>query len=384
MARDPHHSFTPYLADLGRKLRYRAYWNPEAIPEFAAVGRVIGMSTGGAAAAVEFVVGPGRMLFLPPPERDLKGTERRPFTDALLESVERALERPDDESAPAWAKKYDLPGAAEAERHSKAAETAFAEAEASLVEARAFLADARRFQALLWRGGRFGLEPVVREAFRTLGFEVAPDLDQPAELKDGKTIALLEIDASLATVKEQAYLTLQRRIEQDFLLSGQRKKGLIVVNGQRQLDPTLRRAALADTLVNACENFGYALIPSDALYALVTFALEEKDADALATMRETILATDGLLVVEEAEDTEDTEDTDDVATSPAAAESTGPTEPTAPTAASAGNGSLAPAAENDGAGASDGASASAGAGADAAEPVAAGSGAALERDTDPA
>ena len=178
VARDPHHSFTPYLADLGRKLRYRAYWNPEAIPEFAAVGRVIGMSTGGAAAAVEFVVGPGRMIFLPPPERDLKGTERRPFTDALLESVERALERPDDESAPAWAKKYDLPGAAEAERHSKAAETAFAEAEASLVEARAFLADARRFQALLWRGGRFGLEPVVREAFRTLGFDVAPDLDQ--------------------------------------------------------------------------------------------------------------------------------------------------------------------------------------------------------------
>ena len=72
------------------------------------------------------------------------------------------------------------------------------------------------------------------------------------------------------------------------------------------------------TLANACSTFGYALIPADALFTLVTYALEaahDPEGDAaevaqtLAAIRQTILYTEGLIAVEEQE--EEAADEDD-------------------------------------------------------------------------
>ena len=41
-------------------------------------------------------------------------------------------------------------------------------------------------------------------------------------------------------------------------------------------------------LLNACDNFGYALITGDVLFSLVTYALEGADSDTLEAIRETI------------------------------------------------------------------------------------------------
>ena len=153
----------------------------------------------------------------------------------------------------------------------------------------------------------------MRDALRELGFTVPTDLNVPAELRDGEEIALLEIDASAGCVAESAYLSLQRRIEADFLKSGKRRKGIIVVNGERLSDPNVRKQPYSDTLRNACDNFGYTLITGDALFALVSYALERRedsqhehangpDAGLLADIRATILETDGLLIVEETDD----------------------------------------------------------------------------------
>lgn len=309
-ALDPAHAFSPYLDDLGNRLNYRARWDVRQIPDFANVGQVFGRSEGGADVAVDFRVGAGRVVFLPAPRLTPRGTSRQPFRDSLLECIRRALESPPLESPPPWLKDYDLPGLTEAQKQLEQAEGAFAEAESRFVEARAYQAEAGKYQGLLWRDGRYALEPLVREAFRTLGFQIDVELDRPALLRDGaeeaeeERVALLEIDASQGTVSERSYLALQRRIEEEFLRSGERRKGVIVVNGERTLKPSVRRKAYAETLVNACANFGYALIPGDALFALVSYALEGADAETLAGIRETILQTEGLLAVEEGDEAE--------------------------------------------------------------------------------
>ena len=310
-ALDPAHAFSPYLDDLGNRLSYRARWDVTQIPDFAAVGQVFGRSDGGADVAVDFRVGAGRVVFLPAPRLTPRGTSRKPFRDSLLECIRRGLETPPLESPPPWLKDYDVPGLPEAQEQVEQAEGAFAEAESRLVEARAYQTEAGKYQGLLWRDGRYALEPLVREAFRTLGFEIDVELDRPALLRDGaeegeeeERVALLEIDASQGTVSERSYLALQRRIEEEFLRSGERRKGVIVVNGERTLKPPVRRKAYAETLVNACANFGYALIPGDALFALVSYALEGADAETLAGIRETILQTEGLLAVEEEDEAE--------------------------------------------------------------------------------
>ena len=80
------------------------------------------------------------------------------------------------------------------------------------IEARASLDEAQKYQGLLWQGNAYALQPLARDAFRAIGFSVTPDLNQAADLRDGDTIALLEIDASNETVGERSYLALQRRI----------------------------------------------------------------------------------------------------------------------------------------------------------------------------
>ena len=329
---DPRHPFSTYLDDLDGKIRSRAHWDTDAIPDFDSLGAVVGRSRGGAAAAVEFRLGPGRIVFLPPADYERKGLHRRPFSEAILESLTRALETPDDAVAPSWLRQYPLPGLAAAESKREEAETALREAENRLLEARAFHSEAAKYHGLLWRWGKYDWEPLVRDAFRVLGFTVSPDLDLPPELEDGDTIALLEVDASERTIEDRRYLALQRRVEEGFLHSQQRRKGVLVVNGERLQEPKLRRHPYSDALVGACEQLGYALITGDTLFDLVTYALEGADAEALAGIRRSILETDGLLAVEEAELPEPPAPSEPAATPPTPPAATVETPPTPVTA----------------------------------------------------
>ncbi|PZC45392.1 MAG: hypothetical protein DK306_001524 [Chloroflexi bacterium] len=315
-ALDPTHPWSVYLNDLRGKLRYRAYWNLDAIPQTEADATVFARSDGGAAVGVEFKVGAGRLVFLPPPGSDMPGKARKPLTDAIVESVQRTLEDRGDEKSPGWLRSFSLPGLSEAQKILRSSQQEFAEAESRLVEAQAHVTDASKYHGLLWSAGHYSFEPLVRGAFRELGFTVSPNLNQAVDIREGNETALVELDASSQTVGEGAYLALQRRVEAEFLRSGVRRKGIVVVNGERMTEPDKRRTPHTDALLNACDNFGYALITGDVLFSLVTYALEGANSDTLEAIRETILETDGLLQVEES-DADDTPD-DDATDEPAA------------------------------------------------------------------
>lgn len=305
---DRAHPFAAYLDDLAGRLRFQAWWDVNAISDFNSVGTVLARSQGGAAVAVEFQVSAGRVVFLPPPSIEPRGAARRNVTEALLESLLRSLETPEAEQAPSWIKDYDLPDLRELRKTVEQAEQSFTEAESRLQEVRAALVDGARYQGLLWREGRYAFEPLVRDALRALGFTVTPELTDPAELADGDEIALLEVDASAHTVKESSYFQLQRRIEKEFVSSGELRKGVIVVNGKRLVHPKDRDEALSQTLINASANFGYALITGESLFQLVRHALEGADAETLAAIRRTILEAEGLVVIEEEAEEEEQEE----------------------------------------------------------------------------
>ena len=307
------HPFAGYLHDYAGRLAYYAHWQIPAVPDFDSIGRVFGSSPGGAAAAVEFRALGGRIVFIPPPHVDPRGRERFTFTASMLECIQRALESPEQTPAPTWVAGYDLPGLSDA---AKAAENATAQSDAArgqATAAQAMLSEAEKFRGLLWRGSHYDFEPLVRDAFRALGFRVSPDLNVPAELWVANEVAFLETDAADSTVKERAYLALQRRIEEAFLTRGERRPGIIVVNGERLKALADRTQPYSAALKSACETFGYALIPAEALFELVRYALEGADAATLAEIRRTILETEGLIVVEEREP-------DDEAASPGDAE----------------------------------------------------------------
>jgi hypothetical protein len=71
-------------------------------------------------------------------------------------------------------------------------------------------------------------------------------------------------------------------------------RGLIVVNGERLREPSLRQTPYDDALRVAAEATRYAIVTADELFAAAVSALGGSDEAALATMRTRLLETDGV------------------------------------------------------------------------------------------
>ena len=295
---DPHHPASGFLDDLSGRLRYRALFD---LP--ADCGTILARSIGGAAVAAEFRVGAGRIVALPPVP-NLAASQRSTFTAALLEMIERLVEDAAAQDAPVWARRYDTPDAAAARDELTAARAELTQAQRKLTEAESLLTDATRFQALLWQSENRAFRDTVQDAFRVLGYSASAS-EQALELRDGAEPAHVELAAANGAVSDRVYLTLQRRIEEHYLRRRSRPKGIIVANGHRQTDPRLRREPFPKTLTNACETYGYALIPVEALFELVSFALEAADEpEVLAEIRRSISETAGVLEIAQDEEEE--------------------------------------------------------------------------------
>lgn len=296
----PQHPLAEYLDEMSGRLRYRAVWE-ERSPDFPKDARVLARSVGGAALAVEFALEAGRLVMAPPPQGSLSTADRKRFTAAVLELLARLVDGEGGGREPTWVSRYDTEAIAEAREALSAASVELQEAQRRESETRAALAEAARLSELLWRPNGAKFQALAADAFRLLGYEVVEGASG-IELKDEEGAALLELAASEQAVNERVYLTLQSRIEEHFLRRQERPKGIVVVSGQRELDPKMRRQAWTRPLENACETFGYALIPVAALHDLVNFAIEDPDAEGLAELRASIRETAGVLEVEEPED----------------------------------------------------------------------------------
>ena len=306
------HPVAGYIDALASRLRYRALWDTAA-PGFPQDAAVLAKSGGGAAVAIEMPVGAGRLVLLPPAD-GLTPTTRQVFTAALLELLRRLHEGEGGADPPPWISRYDTGEIADAREAARAAADGLAEAARAAAEADALFGDASRYQSILWRGDPAGFEATVLDGFRTLGYNIASQAGAPIELRDRGEVTLVETASSEGAISERAYLGLQRRIEEHFLKYGARPRGAIVASGRRLADPRLRRNQFAAPLVNACETYGYALIPADALYQLITYALEDPDFDGLSEIRASIQETRGLLEIDLAED-DDAEAAEEIAAS---------------------------------------------------------------------
>jgi hypothetical protein len=86
---------------------------------------------------------------------------------------------------------------------------------------------------------------------------------------------------------------LQRRLEKRMLEGGDQPKGIVVVNGHRLSAPEERGPQFADTLRLACENYRYALVTGETLFAAVLRALEGAGEAELTGIRRRLLAASG-------------------------------------------------------------------------------------------
>jgi hypothetical protein len=72
-------------------------------------------------------------------------------------------------------------------------------------------------------------------------------------------------------------------------------RGMVVVTGQRLLDPSLRRQEYKDSLRVAAESVGYALVRTHDLFRAAIAALEGADAATITAVRERLASTNGVV-----------------------------------------------------------------------------------------
>jgi len=291
---DYEHPMAPFVLGQLANLTYQARVDIDDIPSFASHGRVFVRSYGNAAIGVEMPAGRGRIVLLPALKSAPGGDARYAFSDALQAAVRRMLGVMAEGRRPSWLTNHSLPGLAERASTVAAAQAKRDRAQKALEEAEASLEDVARYQALLWQEGALGLEPIVVNALKLIGFTVYDSNPDEIEIRHDQESALVEIDASDGPVGMAAHYRLRQRIERAIERRGAAPRGLLLINGHRLRPPAERAAQASDALRLAAETMRYCIAPTSALFDAVR-AQMSGDVDAVAAFRTALLHTDGVL-----------------------------------------------------------------------------------------
>ena len=272
-ATDFEHPFADLLENVGEGILYRAVF-AEGAAGFGPGAKVIGRSAGGAAVAVDLAVGGGRVVFLPALASNLSMSERSRIADAIVAGVRNTLLRDAEAEPPAWLEAHSLPGIAEAKAKIEAAESRLDELEAELAAERNTLRGVDRYRRLLWQEGKYGFALPVRDALTLLGFASVTGVDEPATFIFGGERVLVETEASPGAVGMEPHYRLRQRLEREIAAGKERPRGIIVVNGQRELPPEERTQQFEDALRVAAESMRYCVVEATRLFAAVRDHLE--------------------------------------------------------------------------------------------------------------
>jgi hypothetical protein len=260
---DHEHPMAPFLAGQHANIAYRA--------EVADPARVIARSYGGAAVAADMASARGRIVLLPPPKTIPGGEGRYAMSDALQGGIRRMLGVMGEGREPPWASEYaaKLPSDMPPD-------------------------DRAHWLRLLWQEGQLGLEDVVLDALKLIGFDVYGTNPESLELRAQGLTVLLEIDASDSAVGLAAHYRLRQRIERAVERGGSAPRGLIVINGHRHTAPAARPPQASMGLRTLSETMSYAVAPSSLLFDAVAARLTG-DENTASALRSRLLSEQGLI-----------------------------------------------------------------------------------------
>ena len=291
---DEAHPFAPLLRRHKGQIAYRVRFD-ETVSGFAAWGKVIARSSGGAAVGVELNVLNGKVVFLPAIGAVAYGDQRFQMADTVVEALRRLRGRRAG-PAPAWVRNVTLPNTELLENAAAQARDDLAQAQEQLARTEEELEQATRLRGLLWLESADELLPLVREAFKTIGFDVEQSDDRPFWIGDGALRAFVEIEGATGAVDISPYVRLARRLDADLVAGFGGKRGLIVVNGQRELLPETRTAQFNPDLKTACENRHVALLTTTRLLEMARAVLETPyDVVLRSVMRSQLLNAVGVV-----------------------------------------------------------------------------------------
>ena len=286
---DFQHPLAAFVHGQLANIAYRAHFGVGVPP-----GCVFARSHGGAAIGAELPVERGRLIFLPALSAPPSGDGRYAMSDALQAGIRRALGVVAEGRAPGWLSAHPLPGLDERAAALAEAQRVRDDAQRALDTEETSHDELARYQRLLWQEGAVGIDDVVIDALKLIGFDVYATDRRELELRIDNAGALFEIESSEHPIDLAPHHRLRQRIERAIERRGEAPRGVLFVNGQRLEPPSQRTQPVTDALRVAAETMRYCIAPTSTLYEAVAAKLRGDEA-ATAEYRRRLVATDGLL-----------------------------------------------------------------------------------------
>jgi hypothetical protein len=248
--------------------------------------------------AIELVIGAGRICFVPVPNN----ADGERVGSAIVRIVEAHFGGLGDIEAPAWASGVEIPGASADDGRIATLETQRNQIDAEISSLQRRRAELLNFRLLLYGYGKPVLEPVVRSALRTLGFDV-PESDDykgdwDVELHEPRSsaTAIGEIEGSTGAIDIDKYRQLLDYIETEFR-EGRDHRGILIGNGYRLTAPEApeRQKQFTEHVLRGAERNEFCLLPTTELFKAVCTVLETAEDHGLKIrIRDSILSTVGV------------------------------------------------------------------------------------------
>jgi len=237
----------------------------------------------------EIDINGGKIIFIPP---NLSQDSKKE-AGVLLDCIEGVFEYGIETPPPPWIKKYSLPNenknVAKIEQLYKKI-SGLQKEKQKLEEEQTNI---KKFKQLLYEKGKRTLEPLVREAFKLIGFNVlGPDkyeeeYDLYIKEKDLMIIGEIEgTDNSLIDVDK--YRQLLDYVEME-LEKGRKCKGILIGNAYRIKDPVERESQFSAHAIKRCEHQGFCRITTYQLFEIVKKKFSDIDVPDLEKLRKDII-----------------------------------------------------------------------------------------------
>jgi hypothetical protein len=294
---DPKHPFAPYLKAFGNRLCYEAYLEEHIETYYFKEPKIFARTHGQLSVGFSFKTLRGQVVFLP------TLTDRpdpKKLTDVLLDCISATTSTIEETTPPSWVSDYKvfLPNLSDLEGETEKLHNKISELHERLNNIEQQKAEQQKYLKLLYEQGKFQLEPVVRDAFSLFGFTVKEAEPSDGLLESNEGTALLEVEGKDNTqISRDKYRQLLDHVDDDERQTGQLKKGILVGNGFRLIDPKERDKQFTRSAMEAASGSHFCLIPTDTLFNLVCKVLTDPDNEGMKSkIRKQILSTDGLFV----------------------------------------------------------------------------------------
>jgi len=248
--------------------------------------------------AVEFSVGEGRICFVPPPTNipaDRMGA-------AIVKVITAHFSKSTEIDAPAWTAAITVPRANIHDGDIAELTKRMEELAREISVLKNDRDELLKYVRLLFGSGKAMLEPVVRSAFRLLGFTVPEpeeykgEWDVELQETQSQRTALGEVEGSEGLIDVDKYRQLLDYIEAESL-EGREHKGILIGNGFRLLptDAAERQNQFSDHAQRGAARNQFCLLPTTELFKAVCAVLEiPVDETLKAAIRESLFAAVGL------------------------------------------------------------------------------------------